>query len=192
MKFSKFSLFCFLTLITGYIFADTTTTPTTNYSRDHMISITPSGGYYHFADKRHLDDQALANIQLGYGFTEAISAEAFYAPFSTSQDRSPSKNIHGGLYTLNGLYHFRTLNALQPYVTAGVGLINIKPSPAQDSTSQANLNAGAGIEYFISHQFSFRAEAKDLYTPTGGKQDFLLNAGLTIYLYKIPEENTAE
>lgn len=188
MNFFKISTLCLLMLAGCYAFADTT--PTTDYSRDHMISITPSGGYYHFADKRHLDDQALANIQLGYGFNETVSAEAFYAPFSTSQDRTPSKNIHGGLYALNGLYHFRTLNVLQPYLTAGVGIINIKPSPAQDSTSQANLNAGAGIEYFISNQLSLRAEAKDLYTPVGGKQDFFINAGLTIYLYKIPQENT--
>lgn len=153
-------------------------------SRQGYLMVTPSVGYFRYADKRDIDSEVLPTISIGFGFTEAISGELFYAGLSSKLKNNSDQNIEGDLLALNGLYHFRIGTVLQPYVTAGVGAIQLNPPAPADAKVQANLNAGGGLEYGFSDRLSLRVGARDFYTMVGGKNDWLIDCGLTINLWK--------
>ncbi len=89
--------------------------------------------------------------------------------------------MHGFLYTADGLYRFKPMSVTQPYVLAGVGVLSLKPN-ANNGVNQGNVNAGAGLQVFFKSWGALRAEVKDIYTLSGGKNDILINAGISFLL----------
>jgi OmpA-OmpF porin, OOP family len=152
-------------------------------NRSGAFIITPAMGYYSYAGKRHVDDQAMPNINLGYGFDDHWSAELFLGDVSTEESRANKRSINGGVYTLASMYHFRIYSKVQPYLLAGAGAINLHPHSNRDADVQANINAGAGLAYFFNDQIALRADVRDLYTIVGGKHDLLANFGVSILLF---------
>lgn len=154
-------------------------------SRQNYLIATPSLGFFRYANKRHLDSAMVPAIEIGYGFSERISGELLYASLSSNNKGEDHDNVEGDLYAVNGLYHFRLSSAWQPYLTAGVGAMQLNPPTSQgDAKVQANLNAGAGLEYRFSDRISLQASVHDFYTMVGGKNDILILGGLTFYFWK--------
>ncbi len=149
-------------------------------NRYHAWIITPSVGAYHYADKRHVDNQAMPGLSLGYGLTQRISAELYLGRIITNQSRATKRDVKGVLYALDGFYHFRNAAAFQPYVLAGVGAMHLSPSTGNDADTEANINGGAGIAYFFSDQIALQLDGRDFYTIAGGKNDLSANFGVKI------------
>ncbi len=151
-------------------------------NRPGAVSLTLADAYYHFADKRNLDNTGMPNIALAYNFDQKWAVEAAAGLINTNitPPAVPSKeSVHGGLYTVNGLYRLQPFyNYFEPYLTAGVGAIGLDPN-GSSSKWQANVNAGVGTQFFFDQSIAFRVEARDVYTLSGGKNDYMINAGIS-------------
>jgi len=136
-------------------------------------------GYYFFAQKRHVKNTALPNIAISYDLDQRWAMEAGAGVFNTNQTGTAAQQgVHGWVYTIDGIYRFNPRGRLAPYVLAGPSIISLKPA-GNNPVDQAAINAGIGTQYFIDKQIAFFAEAKDLYTLSGGKNDALLNFGMS-------------
>lgn len=152
-------------------------------NRQGAIILTPIVGYYHYTDKRHIDNQTMGGFNLGYGLYDQWSAEFFFGKISSRQERNDKRGVSGELYLLNGAYHFRVFSPLQPYVFGGVGAMRLGPETNGDANTQANFDAGGGLAYFFSDNIALRGDVRDVYTPVGGKNDYLASFGVSILFF---------
>lgn len=159
-------------------------------NREGAVTITPGMGMYLFDSKRRIKNPALYNLGLGYDFTNNWGVEALAGMMDSNTKGTPRRKVNGELYLLDGVYHFKTRSPFEPYVLAGIGMLDLDPNgnvttstPHGDQANiQANINGGAGIEYFVHPDIALRTDVRDIYTMTGGKNDYLVNFGVTILL----------
>lgn len=151
-------------------------------NRAGAITITPGVGYYYFDDKRNLDDTGLGNIGLAYDFTNKWAIEAVYAALNTNQANitpGTPKHVHGNLYLVDGLYRFYQYKLFEPYVSGGIGAMYLSRS-GNDANTLPNVNAAIGAQVFFDRAIALRGEVRDLYTLSGGKNDVMINFGVSI------------
>lgn len=159
-------------------------------NREGAITINPGIGAYLFDGKNDLKNSALYNLSIGYDFTNNWGVEAFAGAMNTNSKNPSSYNVTGELYTLDGIYHFNTQSPFEPFLMAGVGMLNLDPNGnitwstihGDEANTQANINGGAGIEYFVHPDIALRSDIRDVYTMDGGKNDYLVNFGVSILL----------
>lgn len=142
-------------------------------------TLTLSDAYYAFAQKRHLNNTSMPNASIAYNFTPSWAIEGSVGVLNPNQKSGYSGlKYHGFLYTVDGLYRFTPCGLFEPYALAGVGILGLKPS-GTDSTWLANINAGVGTQFFVDNSIALRVEAKDIYTMSGGKNDVMVNFGVS-------------
>lgn len=174
-KLSTFVLAC-LSLVSFSIL-----TPSYAGNQAGTISITAGEGYEFFASKRRLKNTNMPFIALGYGLTQHWGIEAALGFFNTKFDRSTHeyRSVDGSLFTLDGIYHFYPQQGIEPFAELGVGVTSLNPN-RYDANNEGNINAGVGVQLFANEIVALRVEARDLYTWVGGKNDVVLNAGVTL------------
>lgn len=153
-------------------------------NRPGAIVLTPSVGAYLFNSNRGVENNPLYNIGLGYDFNRAWSVEALAGLVPTSAKGVSNQNINAKLYTIDGIYHLNMNNIpLVPYILAGGGFLDgIANLNTNDPNTQANVNAGAGLEYFLGNSVALRSDVRDIYTMNTGKSDLLVNVGVSLLL----------
>lgn len=143
------------------------------------ITFSLMDGSYLFANKRNISNTSIPSFALAYDFTQHWAIEGEVGVLNSRQQSPlPKIGVHGALYMLDGLYRFAPYHLLEPYVGAGLGVISLQPN-GNDSNHQGNANLALGAQLFIDRIIAFRAEARDLYTFSGGKNDVMLTAGLS-------------
>lgn len=173
-------------ILTCLAFISITATNTTIYaqSRPGALSFTLGGGYEYFASKRRMENTGLGFFALGYDFTDHWGIEGFLAGFRTHFQRNVNddRRIGGTLFLIDGVYHFNSYGplpyTLQPYVLAGLGVTGLNPS-LTDANNEGNINAGLGLALSLHRIVALRFEARDFYTFVGGKNDVVLDAGIS-------------
>jgi len=150
-------------------------------NREGAFVLSPSIGPYLFDTNRGVKNNAMFNLGLGYDLTKNWGVEALAGTLHTSTKGLYSQNVIANLYSLDGVYHFSTNIPLQPYLLAGGGVLDFNSLPGETNT-QANLNAGAGLEYFLGNSVAFRSDVRDIYTVANGKSDVLVNFGVSLLL----------
>lgn len=155
----------------------------------------PGVAYYHFSSKRDLENSAMANISVGKVISEQWSIEAFYGQAATEElPSSLDQSTRFYTYAADGIYHFSSdANAvIHPYALAGLNMTKQEDdSPSAGNTTLLGANAGLGIEYFVNSNISLFADARDLYTFSGGKNDWMLNGGIKFIFGINDTEETA-
>lgn len=134
--------------------------------------------YYHFSPRRHINHTGMFDVALDYNATERWAIEGFFG--NASSTRHDGTNVHDMLYLLDGIYRLAPKGNWQPYVSFGVGVMDLKPTVNTDNQFSGNLNGGIGVQYFIHKMIAFRGEAKDLYATSGGKNDVMVNVGVSL------------
>lgn len=149
-------------------------------NRPGAATVTVGGGYEWFTQKRKIDNTGLGLIQLGWDFTQNWGVTAMYAGFNTNfkDSQNDNRSVSGSLFTFNGVYHFPVNEIFQPFVMFGVGITGINPA-ITDANNEGNINAGLGAQVFVHKSIAFQVEGRDLYTLVGGKNDFMLDAGIS-------------
>lgn len=144
------------------------------------VKVTAAGGEFFFASKRQIDNTALGMVILGYNFTDNWGIEGLLGGFSTDFKNAVHDNreISGTLFAIDGAYHFSPYYNVQPYVLAGVGVLGLNPN-RYSANNEGNINAAIGAEFFIHPAVAFRIEGRDFYTWVGGKNDVMLDGGVT-------------
>jgi hypothetical protein len=145
------------------------------------FTFTLGNSYIDFSSKRHINNANAPFGALGFTLTPHVDIEGLLGFFTTrshlpvDEDRS----ITGSLFTLDVIYRFSPYRCIVPYLLAGPGFLSMHPNGTNPDT-EGNINGGAGVDLLISNQIAFRVEARDMYTINGGKQDILLNGGVSI------------
>jgi OOP family OmpA-OmpF porin len=150
-------------------------------NRAEAVTLSLNGSYYQFASKRYLDNIFLPNVGLAYNFDANWAVEANAGLINTNGNTpkfSRTTGVHGGLYTVDGIYRFAKADFIEPYVLAGLGMIALQPN-GNDTKHQGNINAGLGAQLFATDSIAFRFEARDIYTMSGGKNEYQVTGGLS-------------
>lgn len=154
-------------------------------NRPCAITLTASEAYNHFSTKRNLDGKGMPNLALAFNLTNSWAIEGTVGLINAGRLRSyplpeSKAGVHGYLYMLNALYRFSPFLGYEPYITAGGGMMSL--SPTNYSKVQSNVNLGIGSQFFVAKSIALRLEARDIYTPSGGKNDYIVNLGLSFLL----------
>lgn len=142
-----------------------------------QTTFTLGAAYYHFAPKRNINNAVMPNAAIGYNFNDRWAAEFEVGNINTNQNNGPSE--HAVLFLLDGIYRFTPKQYFQPYVIAGVGVMNLKPPVGNSNQYQNNVNAGIGTQFFADKSIAFKGEVRDLYTLSGGYNDYMINFGIS-------------
>lgn len=144
------------------------------------VTVTLGGAYYHFDEKRHMENSAMPNLAVAYNFTNHWAFEV--AGGILNSNLEPSKGdhgVHGTLYTVDGIYRFVPYGHLEPYIIAGIGILTLVPND-NDSEHMGNVNAGVGAQLFWGPNVAMRAEVRDVFDTTGGaRNDYMANFGVS-------------
>lgn len=147
------------------------------------VTFSVGGGYYWFASKREIQNNGLGFLALGFNATDLWGIEAtlvgFKTRFKDNVDFDHDKHIHATLFMLDGIYRFGDFCRFEPYVFAGAGILGLDHNRF-DANNEGNINAGIGAQYYIADTLAFRADIRDVYTITGGKNDAMVDVGMTI------------
>ncbi|MES2204696.1 MAG: outer membrane beta-barrel protein [Pseudomonadota bacterium] len=144
--------------------------------------VAPGIAYYHFSDKRDLQNTAMANLSAGLAISDQFSLEAFYGQAATNETPSNlDKDTRFYIYSGEGVYHFNpdADAIIHPYMLGGLSITNqVDNNDSAGNTTLLGMSAGLGIEYFVNPNISLFTDARDIYTLSGGKNDWMLNAGI--------------
>jgi OOP family OmpA-OmpF porin len=150
-------------------------------NRPGALTLTIGGGQEYFSSKRHLDNTGVGLLEVAYDLTDHWGIEGLLGKLHTNFKGSinDDRHVNGTLFAVNGVYHFNTDRMFEPYVLAGAGITELNPNRF-DAHDEGNVNAAVGAQIFVHKSIAFRVEARDLYTFVGGKNDVLLNGGVSI------------
>ena len=165
----------------AFAVADTDTSSNNNYKPGEFY-FAPGVAYYHFSDKRDLQNTAMANLSVGFVVSDQFSLEAFYGQAATNETPSDlDESTRFYIYSGEGVYHFNASAdaIIHPYILTGLSITNqADNNPSSGNTTLLGVNAGVGIEYFVNPNISLFTDVRDIYTLSGGKDDWMLNAGI--------------
>jgi len=148
-------------------------------AKPRTLTLTIGNGYIFFAPRRDLQNTWLPlSGALTYNFSEIWAIELAADIINANSGEPAQHHVHGLLTMLDALFRFHPLPYFEPYLLAGLGVMGIKPA-GTESIQQGGMNAGLGVQLFQSDHVAFNAEARDIYTFVGGKNDVLLNLGIS-------------
>lgn len=152
-------------------------------NRQGAVTITPTINYFIFSKDRdfkastNLRNAIIPGITLGYNLSKPFGVEALTS-YGRVAPKGLGKASRVGLYTLNGVYHFLANDNFEPYLTGGIGLMQISRTK-QDEDYQTVLNEGIGVQYFVAPSIAFRSDIRDIYTMSTGHHDMLATVGVS-------------
>lgn len=154
-------------------------------NRPGAASLTFGDAFYKFDSKRHVDSTSMPNVELAYNISDDWAVEGTVGVLNSELTANLDTNdlegdpVHGFLYTINGIYRLPTYKIVEPYVTAGIGDIGLKPS-GTEATQQGLINGGIGAQAFFDKSLALRAEFREIFTTTGsGFNDYFVNFGIS-------------
>lgn len=179
------------------VITSTATNNLNQYNRPGAFGLTLEAGQLIFDSSRNLKDKTIPEAGLTYDINNHFAVQAMFSLLNTNQINS-GLSVHGAYYTLNGLLFLDNKHPFQPYITAGVGALNLDPNGVvtpqnpggNEPNLNANLNFGAGFQLFLNRNVAFQVEGKTLYTPAQSDNDFLVNGGLTFLFGAHPKALT--
>jgi hypothetical protein len=166
-------------LLTGIVglFTVLDTSAVTAGNAPGAVTITGGAAYYHFSPRRHAQSGVLPNLALAYDFDQRWAVEAGWGVINS--DTNSDNSLRAQLYTIDGIYRLTPHNRFEPYIIAGIGALNLKPPVGSDAQYQGNVNAGIGTQFFADKVIALRGEVRDLYSVAGGKNDWMVNFGIS-------------
>lgn len=153
--------------------------------REGAFSISPFVGGYTFDGEQHLKTAPVYGLRLGYDLTKNWGVEAV-ADYLETEGTHNGRSVNALSYRLDVLYNFLPDGPLVPYLAVGGGGITYghgrEGLEASDRTTDATINAGGGIKYFVTDSVALRADARQLFvleSPDSPKYNWEYTAGLT-------------
>jgi len=159
--------------------------PVSAGERAGAVSISPFAGGYTFDGVQHLKTAPVFGLRLGYDLTKYLGVEAvgnYQATEGTHSDRS----INAMSYRLDLLFNMIPDGPLVPYLAVGGGGITYGHGSnglkINDRTTDATVNAGLGLKYFVTDSIALRGDARQLFileSPNMPKYNWEYTAGVT-------------
>lgn len=153
-------------------------TPAQAANRARTFTLTPLAGGYLFEGQQNVDRNApTLGVALGYNLDQTLGAEADFQFINASTDQGTKKDVHGYLYRLDGLYHFRPGKMLVPYLAAGVGALTLNPY-LRDAETNGLLDWGGGIKVYGGDNLALRLDVRHLLVFDHPENNLVYTAGL--------------
>lgn len=156
--------------------------------RAGAFSISPFAGGYTFDGVQHLKTAPVFGLRLGYDLTKYLGVEAVGNYLSTEGTRSKT-SINSMSYRLDLLFNLMPDGPLVPYLAVGGGGITYGHGrnglKISDRTTDATVNAGLGLKYFLTDSIALRGDARQLFileSPNSPRYNWEYTAGLTFLI----------
>jgi OOP family OmpA-OmpF porin len=117
--------------------------------REGSFEINPFGGYSFGSQEP--EDRPAYGLRAGYNLTRNWGVEAGYTAVDSKAD----------IITGDVLYHFNSEKAFNPFVLAGIGGANVRPSH-NDNYETVVGDIGIGFKYFFNDTIAFRTDVRDV------------------------------
>jgi OmpA-OmpF porin, OOP family len=131
-------------------------------NRAGAISVTPIFEGLYLDKALCLDDNPNFSFGLGLGYdinaNWTIEGVAHYTDTETDVG---NVDVEAYRYGLDAIFHLLPEYRLVPYLVGGIGAITYNPENDSTETS-ALLNAGVGLEYFLTDSFALRADVRKM------------------------------
>jgi OOP family OmpA-OmpF porin len=162
--------------------------PVSAGERAGAFSVSPFVGGYTFDGVQHLETAPVFGLRLGYDLTKHFGVEAVGTYLATEGTRSKT-SINAMSYRLDLLYNLMPDGPLVPYLAVGGGGITYGHGSnglkIKNSTTDATVNAGFGLKYFVTDSIALRGDARQLFvleSPKSPKYNWEYTAGLTFLI----------
>jgi len=177
----KFCLLLLAMVISGSVFAKGETPNTQPKVATWQFS--PSVADMNYAGKRHLDNEWIPAISASYRLSNDWRAQLLWGHLSSQYSAwGNNRNISGWVAMLDGIYSLPSFKWMNPYALGGLGMLNIRPRMNSDPSVEMSVNVGVGLEHQFSQYIGAYVDVRDLYTPSGGKNDLMGVLGVDILL----------
>ncbi|MHB1399931.1 MAG: OmpA family protein [Trichloromonadaceae bacterium] len=154
MKFGKW--FC---VMMALVMAGTMAAPAQAANRAGALTLSPMVGGYLFEGDQPVDQDALTyGLGLGYNFTNNFGLELL-GQFTEGEVENSNDDYDVLNLSLNAVYNIGNLRSFVPYVTAGVGVMNISQDNFRENDNLAG-NYGLGAKFFLSENVALRLDAR--------------------------------
>ena len=154
MKFGKW--FC---VMMALVMAGTMAAPAQAANRAGALTLSPMVGGYLFEGDQPVDQDALTyGLGLGYNFTNNFGLELL-GQFTEGEVENSNDDYDVLNLSLNAVYNIGNLRSFVPYVTAGVGVMNIARDNFRENDNLAG-NYGLGAKFFLSENVALRLDAR--------------------------------
>ncbi|MEP5764975.1 MAG: OmpA family protein [Halieaceae bacterium] len=143
------------------------------------ITITLGGSENIFDDDREVDDELIGFGAVEYRFGERWAGEFWLSDGDTDGDNGFDADITR--WHLDALYYLKPMDQFHPYLAFGGGQLKRDwdvPNGNLDDVDE-EANAGAGVHWFMTDNFSLRADARYLFGFDDSTSDFTVSLGLS-------------
>ncbi|MBK5275398.1 MAG: outer membrane beta-barrel domain-containing protein, partial [Desulfuromonadales bacterium] len=135
------------------------------------VEVTPFAGYNFFEKRQNLENQPVIGARLGYNITNTFGIEGTWDFIKSYVDdksiprtrqgqfASPTNSVFITQYNLDLLYHFMPQSRINPYITAGYGIIHYTPKINNKNLSV--LDFGVGAKFWVAEHIALRADVRD-------------------------------
>lgn len=134
--------------------------------RAGAFSLSPFIGGYTFDGEQHLKTAPVYGLRLGYDLTENWGVEGVFNYLATETTRSPHPSANAISYGLDVLYNFIPESTLVPYLALGGGGTTLGHGGgfhAGGDNTDATLNVGGGLKYFLTDSVALRGDVRQLF-----------------------------
>jgi len=159
-------------------------TPVFADSHVGQVSINPFVGYSVPDSKRDLNDSVTYGVNFEYRITSNWAAQIYYNTSGTEVTGDPTASDDSTdyqKYGISALYYFMPEAKLQPYLVlgAGAGEYESDNNPFNHNDNDTQVNLGAGVRYFITHEFSVNGELTNAHSYGDDYNDQLVSLGVS-------------
>ena len=135
------------------------------------VEVTPYAGYNFFEKRQNLENQPIVGGRLGYNITNTLGIEGNWnfiksyvdnkdlTPTRQGQFSGPTNSVFITHYNLDLLYHFLPEGRINPYITAGYGIVHYTPKINNKNLSV--LDFGLGAKFWVAENVALRADVRD-------------------------------
>ena len=139
----------------------------------NILELSPGIGYFSFDNNRQIENQVMGTIGFGMHLSRRWATLLNYSVLRTKSTGSASgENVDMKKYHVDVYRFFNVENRLRPYITAGVGGLQIDQQ--DDVGTDTQWNAGLGLSYRITAKWFIRSDARFFYNFSGHSSDMAL------------------
>ena len=151
---------------------------TTNAFADESegFTIYPHLGQTVFEDD--LDDDSLFGVGVGYRFDNPWAIELTYQQTNADFNSPLTGTSNVDLWHLGALYHLKSQNSFQPFLSFGLGNTDYDNN-LMDDKDDTQVNAGVGVKWSFNENAAIRGDLKVF----GGDSDDEINATVSLGLH---------
>ena len=139
------------------------------------LTITLGGTQHYFDSNRDVDNEILPSGALEWRLSDDWAAEFTYSG-GDSESSIDGTDVDIDQWHLGGVYYTEPQGNLYPYLALGAGELSRGFQSGKESDIQANV--GAGLRYYFTDHWSWRADARWLHAFDDSDNDLALTFGI--------------